>query len=389
VRNVIVIVQSLDVSLAGEMIKGSLEETRRRYDLFTEFDNVVLLTQDGQDFSQAFAKVIHVPCTFSKHNIIRRVISRSSYFSWFYFFLSSLYWLIRHYKNIRVLISENIDSPAPLIVSILFKIPYVIYYRYDVGSQVKWINKRSIIGTVILGEERFALKRVKGLWVTSPHLASIIKNYGRRKRITVIPNWMTITEIADNQADEFSEEQTIKPSILFVGRLHPVKRVDLLIKAFYLLRKEDRNLDLYLLGEGEEQQNVKELVHSLGLTDSVHLLGFVDRPTVLKMMKESDVFVLCSKIEGNPRVLIEAMMCKIPIVATNVPGINDIIQHEKTGYLVSNPKPIELADAIEYVLKNKRLALTMVNRAYTFAKKNFSKETAAKKIHQELASLLA
>jgi len=106
------------------------------------------------------------------------------------------------------------------------------------------------------------------------------------------------------------------------------------------------------------------------------------------MMKQSDVLVLCSKVEGNPRVLIEAMMCKIPIVATNVPGIRDIVQHKKTGYLVNQPEPHELARAIEYVLKNEEPSAAMVNRAYTFAKQNFSKESVVKKIRDEIALII-
>ena len=384
----IVIIPSLDTSLALAKAKGSFEETKGKYELFTEFDDVALLTQDDQDFSEALLKIVHVPCTFSKYEPIRRILSRSSYIRWFYFFLRSFPWLVRHHKNIDLVISENIDSPAPLIVSMLFKIPYVIYYRYDVGSQVKWINKRSIIGTIVLAEERFAFKRVKALWVTSSHLASMIKAGGRRKRITVIPNWITKTENAGNIANTSCEERPIGTSILFVGRLHLVKRVNLLVQAFYFLHKKDPRVNLYLLGDGEEWQRIQELINSLGLADSVHLLGFVDREIVLKMMKQSDVLVLCSKVEGNPRVLIEAMMSKIPIVATNVPGIRDIVQHKKTGYLVDHPKPEELARAIEYVLQNEQFSKAMVNCAYTFAIQNFSKESAMQKIRKELALLL-
>jgi glycosyltransferase involved in cell wall biosynthesis len=384
----IVVVQSLDVSIASEKVKGSFEETKKRYDLFAEIDDVALLTQDYQNFSQEFSRIAHVPCAFSESKIISKVLLRFSYLRWLYFFLKSSSWLIKHRKSIKVLISENIDSPAPLIVSMLFKIPYVIYYRYDVGSQVKWINRRSIIGTIILGEERFAFKRVKGLWVTSPHLASTIKDLGRKKRITLIPNWITPPTLAQNKADAFCEKQ-IGPAILFVGRLHPVKQVDLLVKAFYLLHEKDSQANLYLLGDGPEQQNIRELANNFGLAHNVHLLGFVDRQTVMRMMKRSNVFVLCSKIEGNPRSLIEAMMCKIPIVAANVPGVRDIVQHEKTGYLVNYPEPEELAKAIEYVLKNKRLSKAMVNSAYAYAIQNFSKENALKKIRQELSLLIS
>ena len=384
----IVIAQSLDVSVAGEKIKGCFQQTRERYEFFAEFDKVVVLTQDTKSFADAFTKIAHVPCAFSKSKHITWVLSRFAYLRWFYFFLYSFLWLIKHRKITDLLISDNIDSPAPLIISILFKVPYVIYYRYDVGSQIKGINRRPIIGSFLLALERFAFKRVGSLWVTSPHLVSMVKASGRRKRIKVIPNWFDINEIEEDHIATVPEERPIGPRILFVGRLHRVKRVDLLLRAFCHLHDNDPCVHLYILGDGEERQQITALTNSLGLSGSVHFLGFVDRRTVFEMMKQSNVLVLPSKVEGNPRVLIEAMICKIPIVATNVSGVREIVQHMKTGYLVDRADPEELALAIEYVLKNERLSTSMVNCAYTFAKQNFSKENVIQKIREELASLL-
>jgi glycosyltransferase involved in cell wall biosynthesis len=380
----IVIVKSLDTSIAGEKAKGCFEDIKSRYELFTEFGDVALLTQDWEDFSKALPRITHVPCTSSKSKTIGRMLRHSSYLRWSYFLLKSFSWLVSHHKDIAVLMSENIDSPVPLIVSMLFKIPYVIYCRYDVGQQVRWINKRSIIGTIILSEERFAFKRVKGLWVTSPHLVSMARSFGRRKPTTVVPNWIDPAETATTARGSGSNLAK-GPRILFVGRPHPVKRVDLLVRALYVLQKKNPNVNLYLVGDGEELEQIRKLAASLNLTDKVHLLGGKERSTVFEMMKHSDVFVLCSKVEGNPRVLIEAMICKIPIVATNVPGIRDMVQHKKTGYLVSSdPEPEELAYAIEYVLENRHFAEAIVNRAYEFATQNFSKESALRKIRKEL-----
>lgn len=384
----IVIVQSLDTSLAREKIKGSFEKTRERYEFFAEFDNVVLLTQDTQNFTTSLSRIVHVPCTFSQSRRVRSVLSRFGYFRWFYFFLCSFLWLVKHRRMIDLLISENIDSPGSLIFSMLFRVPYVIYYRYDVSSQIKGINRRPIIGMFLMALEPFAFKRVRALWVTSPHLASMAKAFGRRERIAVIPNWIDTAEIVENHIDTVFEEKPIGPRILFVGRLHRVKRVDLLLRAFNRLHENDSCMRLYILGDGEERQRITALTNSLELSDSVHFLGFVHRRTVLKMMKQLDVLVLPSRVEGNPRVLIEAMMCRIPIVATNVPGIREIVQHMKTGYLVDRADPEELALAIKYVLKNEPLSTSMVNYAYTFARQNFSKENVIKKIREELASLL-
>jgi glycosyltransferase involved in cell wall biosynthesis len=165
--------------------------------------------------------------------------------------------------------------------------------------------------------------------------------------------------------------------------------VDLLTRAFHLFHKRNPHADPYILGDGPERKSIQELTNSLQLDDSVHLLGFVDKPTVIRMMKQSDLLVLCSKIEGNPRVLVEAMMYRIPIVATNVPGIGDIVQHKKTGYLINYPNPEELAHGIEYVLKDREFSETIVNCAYAFATQNFTKESALRKTSQELSLLLA
>jgi len=384
----IVINKSLDTSVAGEKAKGCFEDIKNRYELFANFDDVALLTQDSQDFSQAFSRIDHVPCSFSRSKTVGGLLARSAYLRWSYFVLKSFLWLVRHRRNIKILISENVDSPAPFVVSVLFGIPYVVYSRYDVGQQVKWINKRSVVGILILMEEKFVFKRVEKLWVTSPHLTSMARSFGRRKQTTLIPNWISYadtTHAAGSHRSDLAEGFRI----LFVGRLHPVKRVDLIIQALSILERRIPCVDLYLVGDGEEKDRIGKLVDSLDLTKRVHFLGYKERSAVFELMMNSNVLVLCSKIEGNPRVLIEAMMCKIPIVATNVSGIRDMVQHKKTGYLVSNdPEPEELASAVECMLKDKELSRTIVNGAYEFARNNFSEESALRKIRNDLCELL-
>ena len=93
-------------------------------------------------------------------------------------------------------------------------------------------------------------------------------------------------------------------------------------------------------------------------------------------------------MEGNPRVLIEAMILKIPIVATDVPGIKDMVKHGETGYLVKSPDPIKLAAGMHYLLKNSDYALRIAENAYTFAQKNFSKEKVFEKIRIDLTLMV-
>ena len=382
----IVFIQPLDSSIAGAKIRGNPEAITQIRHLLTKFDQVAILTQDTMNFTHLFPEFTHVPCAFSNSRQVRSILSRFRYLRWFYSFLSCFHWLLKHRGTIDLIISGNIDSPVPLFFSRIFRVPYVIHYHYDVAFQVKEINRHPIIGTLLLGLERFAFSRVSAVWVTSPSLVSKVKTFGAR-RIRVIPNWVDITEIEEGQAETVSKKR-LTGRVLFVGRLHRVKQVDLLIRAFHQLHKTNPNIDMYILGDGEERQNLIKLTSDLGLSDSVHFLGFVNRKTTFEMMKQSDVLVLPSKVEGNPRALIEGMMNKVPIVATNVPGIKDMVQHMKTGYLIHHSQPEELAHAIEYVLRNKQNSANIVKRAYAFAKQNFSKESVSQKIISELVLLV-
>ena len=380
----IVITLSLDSMLAPVKIHGTLKDKVWRVkEVFTEFDHVVLLTQDTVNFTDQLSGIEHVPCASSRSKRVGWVLSRFTYLRWIYFFFYSFFWMLKHRRKIRLLVSINVDSPAPLF-SILFGIPCVVYYHYDTAFQVRYINRRFITGTLLLGLERFAFRRANAVWITTPSLMAKVKMIGA-KRIRIIPNWVDIKEIEGIQV---TKKRTAGFHILFVGRLHRVKQVDLLIRAFRLIHQRNSNTSLYVLGDGKQRESLITLTNGLGLSDSVHFMGYADLRTVFKMMKLSDVLVLPSKVEGNPRVLIEAMANKVPIVATNVPGIKDMVQHMKTGYVIDNQQPEELAYAIEYVLRNKQDSANMVKRAYVFAKQNFSKESVLQKIRDELGLLL-
>lgn len=380
----IVITLSLDSMLAHVEIRARLkDEVLKVNKVFTEFDNVVLLTQDTVNFTDYLGGIEHVPCASSRSKRAERILSRFAYLRWICFFFNGFFWMLKHRRKIKLLVSINIDSPAPLF-SLLFGIPCVVHYHYDTAFQVRYINRRPIIGTLLLVLERFAFRRASAVWITSPSLMAKVKTLGA-KRVKIIPNWVDIKEIEGIQV---LKKRSAGFRILFVGRLHRVKQVGLLIRAFHLIHERDSSTELYVLGNGEQRQNLITLANDLGLSDSVHFMGTVDQRTVFRMMKLSDVLVLPSKVEGNPRVLIEAMVNKVPIVATNVPGIKDMIQHMKTGYLIYNQKPEDLAHSIEYVLRNKQDSANMVKRAYAFAEQNFSKENVLKKIRDELALLL-
>jgi glycosyltransferase involved in cell wall biosynthesis len=375
----IVISCSLDSSLERAEHQGTLQADKARYSLFEHFGSVVLLTQDTKEFGKELGKIIHVPCAFSKFEIVRIFLSEHKFPRWVYFYFSSFRWLIRNRKKIGVVITENVNSPTPFLFSSLCGIPIYIHYHYDVATQVAKINKSRFEGVLLLFLEKLCFRKATCVWVTATSLAEKVKRFGA-KRVTLLPNWYDF----DRQpVKQLSEPSKSGHRLLFVGRLHPVKRVNLLLKAFANLRKFCPDASLNIIGDGDERQKLISLAKDLELGQSVKFLGFKNHETVLDIMSKADLLVLSSKMEGNPKVLIEAMMLRVPIVATNVPGIRDIIQNGKTGHLVNNDSSDDLAQAMDYVLGNRIYASTIAENAYEFAKNYFSKEQALKRVRED------
>jgi glycosyltransferase involved in cell wall biosynthesis len=142
------------------------------------------------------------------------------------------------------------------------------------------------------------------------------------------------------------------PVILAVGRLAYQKAFDILIRAFSIVRK-NRPVRLLILGEGNKRPALEFLIKQLGLEQDVNLMGFVQNP--YSYMARASLFVLPSKWEGLPTVLVEAMYLGVPIVATDCPGgSREILRDGQFGRLAPVDDPLSLADAIVGALNERR-----------------------------------
>jgi glycosyltransferase involved in cell wall biosynthesis len=113
---------------------------------------------------------------------------------------------------------------------------------------------------------------------------------------------------------------------------------------------------LAIIGEGEEREHLKNLIHKFRVEKNVCLIGFIpDAPTYLKAF---DAFALTSIKEGLPYVVIEAGFAGLPTVATNVGGVKEIIDDMKSGILVQTRKPTDIAQGLSMVLTEKEKALS-------------------------------
>ncbi len=157
-------------------------------------------------------------------------------------------------------------------------------------------------------------------------------------------------------------------TLISVGRLHEAKDHVTLLRAIKRLVMKNVQISLVLVGEGELRGLVENTVNELGLQAHVHLLG--NWTNVEDLLPHADLFVLSSRHEGLPMVLLEAMSCGLPIVTTAVGGIPEIVEDGVNGYLVPRENPDSLAEKIELLLAQPETARRMgaTNRDQAVAK---------------------
>ena len=160
--------------------------------------------------------------------------------------------------------------------------------------------------------------------------------------------------------------------ILSIGRLSKEKGHADLLRALGKLRLIDRQWKLVLIGTGPEREALANLAGALGIAEHVHLAGF--RADVGPFYGIADLFVLPSHSEGSANVLLEAMMARVPIVATRAGGNPEIVLDQETGLLVGVADPASLASAMARLLENPELAARLVAAGFTRGAREFSLE---------------
>jgi len=156
------------------------------------------------------------------------------------------------------------------------------------------------------------------------------------------------------------------PVIVAAGRLAEAKNYPLLIEALALLRRRV-SARLFILGEGDQEPAIRALVSARGLDGAVVLCGFQRNPW--KYIARADLFALTSHYEGFGNVLVEAMACGIPVVATESAGTRDIVRDAVDGLLVERHEPAAVAAAFERVLGDTAVRQAMSGRARETASK--------------------
>lgn len=192
----------------------------------------------------------------------------------------------------------------------------------------------------------------------SRFLKELFKPLCNPDKIVIIPNAVEIDENIQ-KADKTEIKTKLglnKFSIFAAGRLVPWKGFDGLVSLIPQLVKDYPQIRLNIAGEGPLKPLLSELIKKLGMTNQIQLLGRLDKTQLLEYMRASDVFIMNSSYEGLSHTIIEALGCKIPVIATKVGGNRELIKHKWNGLLVNYNDQIQLENAVRTIYENKKMA---------------------------------
>lgn len=231
------------------------------------------------------------------------------------------------------------------------------------------------------------LKKVDKVTAVSYNVANELSfHYGiDAERIDIIKNGVDTNFFTSPNTKVKREEF----SILYVGRLVYSKGLIDLVKSAKYVCKEFPNVSFILIGDGNLRPVLEKMVHKLRLKNNFLFLGIVtSRKELLNYYQRNSIFVLPSYSEGMPSSILEAMSCGMPIVATNISGINEIIVDGEAGLLVPPRNPERLADAIIKLLSDEKLRRKMGSVGRKKVEKEFSWKKIAKKVKKIYENML-
>jgi len=234
----------------------------------------------------------------------------------------------------------------------LFRVPVVIQIHGDLASiDFKgWIGiRRKLLSGII--------KRSNCVLVLNKSTSEYISQFVQNAVTLYLPNFVESVELIPRKSGkiEFRHQQLMK--VIFVGGVTPAKGIWELLHA--ILRTT--GIDLLVVGQPVKdiKKEIEDFVKQNGINERVRIMGAKDREEVFELMMHSDVFCLPSYKEGLPISILEAMICEMPIVATAVGGIPDVVDEQLGGYLVP-PRDVDaLISALERIRDNPTIRIEM------------------------------
>jgi len=251
--------------------------------------------------------------------------------------------------------SENLD-----LLHVHYAIPHAIsaiLARESLKSHRRLPVITTLHGTdiTLVGSNRsylpitkFSIEQSDGVTSISRYLLNqTVKDFDIKRPIEVIPNFVNC-DLYTRKPDETLRARWApggEPIVMHLSNFRPVKRITDAVETFAMVRAK-MPAKLVLIGDGPDRGAAEYLVRKKKLQKDVHFLGKQDQ--VYRLLSEADLFLLPSQLESFGLAALEAMACEVPVIATNVGGVPEVIEHGVDGFLV---EPQDVATAGRYAIE--------------------------------------
>ena len=349
-KPILILIQSTDATIEGFKEKGLWERQYFTIENYTKEFEVYYYTSDSKSFQKIMPK-----------NSFHKIANYASSIYGLRHILFYIYLLQEAFKwrkldcVIRVF---GVNIPVLPLIKLISSKKIVSSFQYDWAKQTKKnygiLAVKKLLASLI---QYHSLKYSDIIIATMPWLKQKVKRDFPTKKVYVIPNYVN--------TDIFTPT-TKKNQIVFAGRLHWSKGVDILIEVFNKLSKQFKNYTLVILGDGEDRKRLEKLASN---NKNIVFKGNVAFSDVAKYFNESEIFVLPTKtMEGHPKALIEAMASGCKCIASDVPGNKDVLEQSGTReYLFKNGNINDLLDKLLFAINDDIL----YKKQYNFAIKNY------------------
>jgi len=297
-------------------------------------------------------------------------------------------WRLIRAKKIRLVVSYH--EKSDILNYILKLLPgcscQTVSSKRDMGFKLEGGLKRLM---------HFVTPKLKNITAPSQSIAKqMVEDYRTLERNThVIPNGVDLTAYnisTDSVRIELRDKLKLPQNVRImssVGWLKPVKGHKYLLEAFSTFTKaSSQKWILVLLGEGELEEELKDQAKELSILDDVLFAGFQDN--VQDWLGASDLMVSATLSEGLSNALIEATATGLPIIATNVGGNPEVVEHEFNGLLVESEDSSALCHAIEKIVSNEKKYAAMSKNSRIKAERDFSNDIMVNRLEMLYKKLI-
>ena len=258
------------------------------------------------------------------------------------------------------------------VLSLLFwyskKIPYIVSLR---GSDVPGYSERfTFIYKILTPLIKHIWNKAGAVVANSLEFKKLAKKISPQQEIAVITNGIDVKEFSSKYffEDKNTNKRLEKFKIICGSRVTPRKGFRFIIKAVdFLLKKKNIQVELEIIGDGNEKDELGKMVREMNLEKQVRFLGLIEHNKLPEYYQKANVYISASLNEGMSNTMLEALACGLPIIATKTGGTDEMVFEGENGFTIEMKSAQDIAEKVEIILNDFELEKKMSQKSRQLA----------------------